>query len=118
MTAYMTVSVAPPGRISRLRRIPSCTLPNFSATRRLATLSSAATISMRWMSGLYRSIISGAERLTWLGLFNSGIATLRFLLEKGTFVDQKQCARRICRLHAFSDHQAEAKSTVTKGTNS
>jgi O-antigen/teichoic acid export membrane protein len=30
------------------------------------------------MGGLYRSVITGAERLVWLSGFNAGIATLRF----------------------------------------
>ena len=38
----------------------------------------AIAISMRWMAGLYRSVINGSERLTWLGGFNAAIATLRF----------------------------------------
>lgn len=40
----------------------------------------AVIIAMRWMCGLYRGVISGAERLVWLSTFNSGIATLRFVL--------------------------------------
>ncbi|MBQ1784368.1 MAG: oligosaccharide flippase family protein [Gammaproteobacteria bacterium] len=36
------------------------------------------TVAMRWMGGLYRGIVSGAERLTWLSSFNALIATLRF----------------------------------------
>ena len=39
----------------------------------------ALIVSMRWMGGLYRGAISGAERLTWLGGFSATIATLRFL---------------------------------------
>jgi O-antigen/teichoic acid export membrane protein len=37
-------------------------------------------IALRWMCGLYRGIISGAERLVWLGGYNAAIATLRFVL--------------------------------------
>ena len=40
----------------------------------------AVIIALRWMCGLYRGAISGAERLVWLGGFNAGIATLRFVL--------------------------------------
>ncbi len=37
-------------------------------------------ISLRWMCGLYRGVISGAERLVWLSGFNSIVATIRFIL--------------------------------------
>lgn len=40
----------------------------------------AAGVALRWMSGLYRGIVSGAEQMVWLGGFNAFIATLRFLL--------------------------------------
>ncbi len=36
-------------------------------------------IAMHWMCGLYRSVISGSERLVWLGWFNSLISTARFI---------------------------------------
>lgn len=39
----------------------------------------AAIIAMRWMCGLYRGVISGLERLVWLGGYNSIIATIRFI---------------------------------------
>lgn len=39
----------------------------------------ALIIALRWMCGLYRGAISGAERLVWLSSFNSAIATLRFI---------------------------------------
>lgn len=39
----------------------------------------ALCVALRWISGLYRAYITGAERLVWLGLWNSFIATLRFL---------------------------------------
>jgi O-antigen/teichoic acid export membrane protein len=39
----------------------------------------AVIVAMRWMCGLYRGAISGAERLVWLGGFNSVIATFRFV---------------------------------------
>ena len=38
----------------------------------------AIVIALRWMAGLYRGAISGAERLVWLGGFNAAVATLRF----------------------------------------
>ena len=37
----------------------------------------AMTIAMRWLGGVYRSTLSGAERLVELSVFNAGIATLR-----------------------------------------
>lgn len=38
----------------------------------------AVIIALRWLAGLYRGAIGGAERLVWLGGFNAAIATLRF----------------------------------------
>ena len=38
----------------------------------------APIIAMRWMAGLYRGALGGAERFVWLGWFNAAIATLRF----------------------------------------
>ena len=40
----------------------------------------AIIVALRWMCGLYRGAISGAERVVWLGSFNAVIATLRFVL--------------------------------------
>jgi O-antigen/teichoic acid export membrane protein len=37
------------------------------------------SIAMRWMGGLYRGILTGAERFVWLSVFNILIATLRFV---------------------------------------
>lgn len=39
----------------------------------------AIIVAMRWMGGLYRGAINGAEKLVWLSTFNSTIATLRFV---------------------------------------
>lgn len=39
----------------------------------------AVGVALRWLSGLYRGCISGAERLVWLGGFNAFVATLRFV---------------------------------------
>ncbi len=39
----------------------------------------AICVALRWMSGLYRGVITGSERLVWLGGFNAFIATLRFV---------------------------------------
>lgn len=38
----------------------------------------AASVALRWLSGLYRGVITGSERLVWLSGFNVIIATLRF----------------------------------------
>lgn len=40
----------------------------------------AVIIALRWMGGVYRGVITGAERLVWLSGFNSLIATGRFVL--------------------------------------
>ncbi|HQQ63000.1 MAG TPA: oligosaccharide flippase family protein [Pseudomonadales bacterium] len=40
----------------------------------------AVIAALRWMGGLYRGVITGAEKLVWLSGFNSLIATLRFVL--------------------------------------
>ena len=39
----------------------------------------ALSVALRWMSGLYRGCISGAEHLGWLSAFNALIASIRFL---------------------------------------
>lgn len=38
------------------------------------------SVSLRWMTGLYRGVVSGSEKLVWLSTFNMVIATLRFLV--------------------------------------
>ncbi len=40
----------------------------------------AVVVALRWVSGLYRGLIIGFERLVWLNLFNAIIATARFVL--------------------------------------
>lgn len=40
----------------------------------------AISVSLRWMTGLFRGVISGFERIVWLSIVNSIIATLRFPL--------------------------------------
>ena len=40
----------------------------------------ALTIALRWMCGLYRGVITGAEKLVWLSSFSASIATGRFVL--------------------------------------
>lgn len=39
----------------------------------------AVCVALRWMTGLYRGVISGFERIVWLSVNNIVIATLRFL---------------------------------------
>lgn len=39
----------------------------------------AIIVALRWMGGLYRGAITGAERLVWLSGFTSFVATLRFV---------------------------------------
>jgi O-antigen/teichoic acid export membrane protein len=39
----------------------------------------AISVALRWMCGLYRGVITGSERLVWLGGFNAFVATLRFV---------------------------------------
>lgn len=39
----------------------------------------AISVGLRWMSGFYRGVISGSERLVLLSSFNSAIATARFV---------------------------------------
>ena len=39
----------------------------------------AISVALRWLCGLYRGVVSGSERLVWLGSFNAFIATLRFV---------------------------------------
>lgn len=38
----------------------------------------AVCVALRWMTGLYRGVISGFERIVWLSINNIVIATLRF----------------------------------------
>ena len=39
----------------------------------------AIIVAIRWMSGIYRGAINGAEKMVWLSSFNTIIATLRFI---------------------------------------
>jgi O-antigen/teichoic acid export membrane protein len=43
------------------------------------------TIPLRWIAGLYRSLVNGFERQVWLGGYNIAIATLRFVGVLGVF---------------------------------
>jgi O-antigen/teichoic acid export membrane protein len=45
----------------------------------LAVQIMAVSVALRWMGGLYRGVITGSERLIWLGGFNAVIASLRFI---------------------------------------
>lgn len=40
----------------------------------------AICVALRWVGGLFRGVISGAECLVWLSCFNAVIASLRFVL--------------------------------------
>lgn len=40
----------------------------------------AVSVAMRWLGGLFRGVITGAERLVWLSTYNAMIATLRFVM--------------------------------------
>lgn len=53
-------------------------LPQHEVTIALKLI--AIIIALRWMCGLYRGVISGSERLVWLGCFNILIASGRFVL--------------------------------------
>jgi len=37
-------------------------------------------IALRWVGGVFRGAIAGFEKMAWLGCFNSGIATFRFVV--------------------------------------
>lgn len=39
----------------------------------------AISVALRWLGGLYRGVITGAERLVWLSGFNVIIATIKFI---------------------------------------
>lgn len=39
----------------------------------------AISVALRWMTGLYRGVVTGSEKLVWLSGFNATIATLRFV---------------------------------------
>ncbi len=39
----------------------------------------AICVALRWMTGLYRGVISGFEKIMWLSGINTLVATLRFL---------------------------------------
>lgn len=53
-------------------------LPTKEITQALQLI--ALIVALRWMSGLYRGVITGSERLVWLSGFNSLVATGRFVL--------------------------------------
>lgn len=39
----------------------------------------AVCVALRWWCGLFRGVVSGSERLVWLGTYNAVTATARFL---------------------------------------
>ncbi|RCU43297.1 polysaccharide biosynthesis protein [Corallincola holothuriorum] len=39
----------------------------------------AISVALRWITGLYRGVVSGSEELVWLSGFNVIVATLRFV---------------------------------------
>jgi O-antigen/teichoic acid export membrane protein len=45
----------------------------------LALMLMGASISMRWVCGLYRGVVTGLERQVWLNGFNVVVASVRFL---------------------------------------
>lgn len=53
---------------------------------RQAIILIAMIVALRWVSGLYRSAITGFERLVWLGGFNIALATARFVLVIPIFI--------------------------------
>lgn len=53
-------------------------LPQQDITQALQLMS--IVLALRWMGGLYRGVITGAERLVWLSGFSSLVATGRFVL--------------------------------------
>jgi O-antigen/teichoic acid export membrane protein len=46
----------------------------------------ALVMMLRWMVELYRGVITGFERMVWLGTFNCAIATARFVLVIPLFI--------------------------------
>jgi O-antigen/teichoic acid export membrane protein len=40
----------------------------------------AISVALRWMTGLYRGVVTGSEQIVWLSGFNALIITLRFLV--------------------------------------
>src|SRR6185437_8843105 len=43
------------------------------------------TVPMRWIAGLYRGVMIGFERMTWLASYNIVMASLRFIGVLGAF---------------------------------
>ena len=40
----------------------------------------AVSVAMRWLGGLYRGVITGAEHIVWLSAYSVCVATLRFVI--------------------------------------
>lgn len=45
----------------------------------LAVQIMSLSVACRWMTGLFRGVVSGSEKLVWLSVFNISIATARFV---------------------------------------
>jgi O-antigen/teichoic acid export membrane protein len=58
------------------------TLPHAEVILALKVM--AVSVALRWMSGLYRGVVSGFEQQVWLGGFTAVIATLRFVAVLGS----------------------------------
>ncbi len=58
--------------------IKASALPTYEIVHSLKLI--AIIVGLRWISGLYRGVIMGTERLVWLSGFNSFVATGRFVL--------------------------------------
>lgn len=58
----------------------------------------ALVVASRWLSGIFRGVISGAERLVWLNAFNSLVATCRF---PGVFVVFALCGYDVLYFFSF-----------------
>jgi len=83
----------------------------------------AICVALRWVTGLYRGVISGFERIVWLSVANSVIATLRFpgvllymyyfgFTIKSFFIFQLAIALVEFIILAFKSHQLLPKTTV------
>lgn len=50
-----------------------------SADVQFSVMIMGVIVSLRWLGGLFRGVISGVENLVWLAAFNAGMGTLRFV---------------------------------------
>lgn len=51
-----------------------------------AIIMMAVIVALRWIGGLYRSVINGFEKIWWLSEFNIAVATIRFVLVIPIFI--------------------------------